>query len=571
MSDTALPTRGASRRALGIATGPFPGKRSHKSDRTARQATGQFWTPDWVADAMAGYVLAPRTVVPPRVLEPAVGAGSLLRALGRVSTKLGRQTPVVDGTELFPSALDEARASGTPEDLLRSVVLQDFLADADEPVSMRFDAIIANPPYLRHHHIDQATKARLKVLCRRAMGCTIDARAGLHVYFLIRCLELLADHGRLAFIVPADICEGVFAPKLWNWISRSFRIDAVVTFASEATPFPGVDTNAVILCISKEKPQATLPWARCETDAPEPLFSFMYQLGSGSTHMSPEVGSLTVRERPLSEAIKTGLSRAPLKADGEGESPGLVLGDIARVVRGIVTGANHFFHLTRAQADAIGLPEKYRRTAIGRTRDAKGERISDADIDALDAVGRPTILVDIRERDRAAVPPAVEAYLRIGEEQGLPERAVLKARNPWYSSEHREPPPILFAYLGRRAVRFLRNEAKVVPLTSFLCVYPREGVGVEQLWHVVSSEATLANLRLVGKSYGGGAIKVEPRALERLPIPTSVAQEAGLDEAANGTPRPDKDLKVSTNSRHEPRFKAPGQSQGEQLCLAWAS
>ena len=35
-------------------------------------------------------------------------------------------------------------------------------------------------------------------------------------------------------------------------------------------------------------------------------------------------------------------------------------------------------------------------------------------------------------------------------------------------------------------------------------------------------------LRLVGKSYGGGAIKVEPRALERLPLPPDVVAEVGL-------------------------------------------
>jgi len=39
---------------------------------------------------------------------------------------------------------------------------------------------------------------------------------------------------------------------------------------------------------------------------------------------------------------------------------------------------------------------------------------------------------------------------------------------------------------------------------------------------------TIANLPLVAKSYGGGAIKVEPRALERLPLPASVLRQAGL-------------------------------------------
>jgi hypothetical protein len=51
----------------------------------------------------------------------------------------------------------------------------------------------------------------------------------LHVYFLLRALERLAHGGRLAFIMPADTCEGVFAPQLWSWIARHYRLDAVVT------------------------------------------------------------------------------------------------------------------------------------------------------------------------------------------------------------------------------------------------------------------------------------------------------------------------------------------------------
>jgi hypothetical protein len=96
--------------------------------------------------------------------------------------------------------------------------------------------------------------------------------------------------------------------------------------------------------------------------------------------------------------------------------------------------------------------------------------------------------------------------------------------------ETRTPPPILFAYLGRRHVRFIRNLAGVVPLTGFLCVYPHqtERQFVDALWQVLCHPETIANLALVGKSYGGDAIKVEPRALERLPLSETILSQAGL-------------------------------------------
>jgi len=99
----------------------------------------------------------------------------------------------------------------------------------------------------------------------------------------------------------------------------------------------------------------------------------------------------------------------------------------------------------------------------------------------------------------------------------------------------------LFAYLGRQNVRFIKNEAGVLPLTAFLCVYPKCN-GQEytnSLWKALNHPDTLANLHLVGKSYGSGAIKVEPGNLGKLLIPKHVVEKFGLEkykEAFDHTP-----------------------------------
>src|SRR5437879_9293473 len=100
--------------------------------------------------------------------------------------------------------------------------------------------------------------------------------------------------------------------------------------------------------------------------------------------------------------------------------------------------------------------------------------------------------------------------------------------------EHRAPPPLLFAYLGRRDCRFVLNRARVVPLTGFLCVYPFDDSPeqVEKLWRAINHPDTIANLHFAAKSYGSGALKAEPRQLDRLLIPRHVVQSLGLREPA---------------------------------------
>jgi hypothetical protein len=244
---------------------------------------------------------------------------------------------------------------------------------------------------------------------------------------------------------------------------------------------------------------------------------------SGFTESSEVVGA---HLRAVPEGLATGLSRPP----HQGEEGGAVLGDFAKVLRGIATGDNEFFFHTRAQARDLGLPERLLVRALGRTRDLVGapDVVDRATLDALDAAGRPTYLFAPDGRPLEAFPPSVQAWLREGERRGLPARSLLGMRRPWYKMETRVPPAFLFAYLGRRSARFVRNLAGVVPLTGFLCVQPREGVCEEALWRVLQDPRTVANLARVGKSYGGGALKVEPRALGRLPLPRVVLREVGL-------------------------------------------
>ena len=481
----------------------------NSTEREELRAKGQFWTPAWVARAMVAYAMRGDA---PVLFDPAVGEGAFLEAFREF--REFREPPTKSGVRtFFGTDIDGA--------LLRSPVFReprcrverrDFALD---PPRRRFGAIVANPPYIRHHRLPPETKRALRDLCLHQLGRPLDGRAGLHVHFLVRSLSILDEGGRLSFIVPADTCEGVFSGPLWRWIASRFRLEAVVTFEPEATPFPGVDTNAVVLMIRNAPPRKRFAWVRCREGGSPDLAGFVRR-GLGSTPPP----SLDRIERSLEEGLATGLSRFPAT-----EETRFRLGDFAVVRRGIATGANSFFWLTRKQAEAAGIPPEMLRLAVGRTRDVPGDTLAAADLARLEEQGRPTLLLSPERRALADFPPPLRAYLRRGERDGLNGRALLRTRRPWYRMEYRAPPPLLFAYLGRRNSRFIRNRAGAVPLTCFLCVYPRPSLAdrADDLWRVLNAPETIRNLRLVGKSYGGGAIKVEPRNLERLAIPEALA------------------------------------------------
>lgn len=476
------------------------------AEREELREKGQFWTPDWVARAMVAYVIPSADLV----YDPACGEGAFLSALR--SLKNG-QSIGYKGGDIDLALLD---LSIYKQDNV-SVEKQDFLlVDGKQ----QYRSIVANPPYIRHHRLDESFKQRLRKLTLEITGQRFDGRAGLHIYFLIKALSLLARNGRLAFIVPADICEGVFASKLWSWICRNFRLEGVVTFAPDATPFPGVDTNAVVLFIRNSAPSDKYTWAMFKEPAADAFLDYVE--GDFPIVNTPDYVSV---QRELTEGLNTGLNRAMPTETHE-----YCMGDVCRVMRGIATGGNELFFMTQKKANSLGIGAQFLRPAIGRTRDCQSEVLTPEILEALEEAERPNVLLALDDRATEEFPRAIQDYLQVGVDLGLPDRALIKQRRPWYKMEKRKVPPFLFAYLGRRNARFIENKTQAVPLTGFLCIYVHDQYQdyVQNIGMLLRDSEVLALLPSVAKSYGGGAIKVEPRSLEKLPLPLSALRRAGL-------------------------------------------
>ncbi|WP_197705458.1 Eco57I restriction-modification methylase domain-containing protein, partial [Dolichospermum compactum] len=256
-------------------------------EREKLRDKGQFWTPEWVTKAMISYIVKDTDLV----FDPAAGKGAFLNALLQINPSINYYGIDIDKYVLEDEIYQKNSCF---------VELRDFIKN---PPQKKFNAIIANPPYIRHHRIDEKMKQFLKELFIKITGFTIDGRAGYHIYFFVQALNLLDKNGRLAFIMPADTCEGIFAQKLWQWITKNYCLECVVTFHENATPFPKVDTNAIIFFIKKSEPVQIIKWIKAN-EANEELFNFVKSDFKDTNYITLEINN-----RELKEGLATGLSR----------------------------------------------------------------------------------------------------------------------------------------------------------------------------------------------------------------------------------------------------------------------
>jgi hypothetical protein len=188
------------------------------------------------------------------------------------------------------------------------------------------------------------------------------------------------------------------------------------------------------------------------------------------------------------------------------------LGELCRVHRGQVTGANHVWI---AKPDGVMLPESVLFASVTRAKElfAAGDTLSDASA-LREVIDIPADLTVFDKEERKSIDRFLEHAKLLGADIGY----IAQNRKAWWSVGLRSPAPILATYMARRAPAFVRNLAAARHINIAHGLYPRDPMPsrtLDKLVHFLSSGVSLNE----GRMYAGGLTKFEPREMERILVP----------------------------------------------------
>ncbi len=112
-----------------------------------------------------------------------------------------------------------------------------------------WDAVIGNPPYVRHHYIELPWTERVARRFHKRLDVQLNGQANLFVYFLLLGVELSAVDGIVAMITPYEWVSRPSAKPLRDLIERNRWGVAVYRFRDRV--FDDVMTTASISIIDK--------------------------------------------------------------------------------------------------------------------------------------------------------------------------------------------------------------------------------------------------------------------------------------------------------------------------------
>ncbi|MCC6346032.1 MAG: Eco57I restriction-modification methylase domain-containing protein [Nitrospirales bacterium] len=467
-----------------------------------RNRLGQFATPTALAEDILRYAA---TLLPPdakvHFLDPAAGTGSFYSALLKAFPR--KRIAEALGFEIDPHY--GKPASELWHDNGLALELADFTRAAPIP---RFNVVICNPPYVRHHHLQNSEKARLQLRTKQASGMQISGLAGLYCHFLGLAHAWMAADSVTGWLIPSEFMDVNYGQAVKRYLLDRVTLLHIHRFDPNDVQFTDALVSSAIVWFRNTPPPA----------GHEVKFTF------GGTLFEPAI-SRSVSSLALGREPKW--TRFPA-SDVRSHSGIHTLSDLFQIKRGLATGDNSYFILSEEEIALRGLPVEAFTPILPGPRHLVQDEVRPRE-DGSPDIERRLFLLDttLSEEEIQKCFPTLFAYLQEGKARKLHQRYLCSHRSPWYIQEHRPAAPIVCTYLGRgdtrngRPFRFILNKSRATVANVYLAMYPTAPLMrtldknltlIRSIWERLNQIAP-AELLGEGRVYGGGLHKLEPREL----------------------------------------------------------
>jgi hypothetical protein len=459
-----------------------------------RRDKGATYTPPYVAHTMSDWAKR-QNFKPTRIIDPGAGSARFLLSAAKRFPKAE-----LIGIEIDPLAALIARANLATAGLANRA--QIIVGDYRNVILPEHDGrtlFIGNPPYVRHHELDAVGKNWLTAEAKK-LGFPASQLAGLHVhFFLATALKAKQDDAGI-FITSAEWLDVNYGKLVRELFLNDLGGQGITVLEPTSRTFEDAATTAAITQFVVGAKPSRIRLSRVQSPDQRNALTGGKLIHRNRLEVESRWSHLTKRGRNIPEGY-------------------VELGELCRVHRGAVTGANRIWVAGPHSRD---LPESVLFRSITRAKELFSAGVALADATALkDVIDIPQDLSLLEGEDRKAV----DRFLKQAKQAGADAGYVAKNRRAWWSVGLRLPAPILATYMARRPPAFVRNMADARHINIAHGLYPRDPLTPALLDRLARFLSTSVSTEQ-GRTYAGGLTKFEPREMERIAVPSPEMLEA---------------------------------------------
>ncbi|ORX23167.1 hypothetical protein BVF91_07755 [Thermoanaerobacterium sp. PSU-2] len=472
-----------------------------------RRKLGQFSTPINLAREIISYGLKIHSCSEISFIDPAFGTGAFFSALLSEIEKMKKSIIKATGIEIDKTVFNFATSLWGESDI--KLINADFTKIDNK--GEKYNFLVCNPPYVRHQIIGNEQKSDLRKRIRNETNFDISGLAGLYCYFILLSYKWLAPGAVCGWLLPSEFMDVNYGDTIKEFLLNRVRLIRIHRYNPEESKFCDALVSSCVV------------WFKNEVTANDYEIEFSY----GGTHEKPII-TKSIKKSFLMEERKW--TRFPEKGLRIRVSTNLTLGDFFDIKRGIATGDNNFFILTKEQIQELGIDMSFFKPILPSPRYLKTDEVF-ADSLGFPMLDKQYFLLDcsMPEEEIQIKYPELYKYLKSGISTTA-KRYLCRNRNKWYFQEKREPTHFLCTYMGRSngqntlPFRFILNHSKAIVTNSYLMLYPKDDISyliqskpdiVKSVWNALKS-ISAENFESEGRIYGGGLKKIEPKELAKV-------------------------------------------------------
>lgn len=436
---------------------------------------GIYYTPSHLANFLVTPLINRKTI---SVFDPAYGEGSLLLAAENIANGDSATRQLA----LF--GCDRAPVNGLLQHLPSSNLMEiDFFDYFSED---KFDVIVMNPPFVRHHLIDREKRKKYQRIIAGIFP--IKGTSDLWAYFLVKSCLHLKKGGNIGAILPWSFLQADYAQEIRKWLSENFEEIQLLALSKEY--FNDAQERIVLLWLKGYGRRAK-----------SIRIAF-------SAHTSNPVGysDLTQEQWKTKTVLYSSSNNIQKILDEYNDKHNFKnFEEYGSVKIGVVTGADGFFILDKELAKKYSFPAKYLIPIFSSSKEFTGLFLNG------NVPSKKLVTLPVNGSDK------FRDYILEGVKSRYHLRAHSLLREPWYCVDQGKVPDAFFPYRAMRIPYMVLNEQDVQCTNSIHRIYFKGTLShCEKKWLQVSLLSIPGQLSIEAhsKTYGSGVLKIEPNSLK---------------------------------------------------------
>lgn len=490
-----------------------------KEQNSAQKLRGGYYTPENLAEFMVSWALHNEELT--TVFEPSCGDGVFLEAIARHPNFPKIKCLAV---ELIEDEAQKVRGKMHHYPNV-DVINADFFSIYEQYKNNlfgneKFDVILGNPPYIRYQYLTAEQRAaQANILVSNGMKSNMLINAW--VSFVVACVELLKDKGKIGLVIPAELLQVAYAEDLRLFLIKSLSKITVITF--EELIFPDVQQEVVLLLAEKNNNDLS----RSKSAIKLIELKNMDCLNDEVVLRSSTQYQKAIQDKDKWTKYFLHQNETDFIYKIEADNRFVSFADITDVDIGITTGNNEYFSVNEAIVNEYDLQEVIR-PLIGRSSHASGLYFTEEDWKNNVNKGVAAHLIDFPDIPYENYPIQHKAYIERGELEESNKGYKCSIRKRWYRVPSIWVPDAFLLRRNHTFPKFVLNDINAVSTDTMHRIKFKEGMDRNKILLSYYNSITFAFTEIEGRSYGGGVLEILPGEVEKVQLPNLQTMDSNV-------------------------------------------